>query len=122
MLIDGGGEPFEELCAQAAAELARVVDLINNLEPAGSASPGGQSGSLPADFEEQLQGLLGLLEEYDSSAEDRFFEILEQVKGADIEDTLKGLKRPIGQYDLEAAAEALKPIIEHVRFQAKDDD
>ena len=102
--------------------MARVVDLINNLAPAVSASPGGQSGSLPADFEEQLQGLLGLLEEYDSSAEDRFFEILEQVKGADIEDTLKGLKRPIGQYDLEAAAEALKPIIEHVRFQAKDDD
>jgi signal transduction histidine kinase len=203
-LNDGDGEPIEELCVQAAAELTRVVDLINNLEPAGTASSGGQSGSLPADFEEQLQallilleeydsaaedklqvildqaagtaasdplqalkgavgkydfetaatdlasiiesiqplirqsiedqsaslpynledqlqGLLGLLDEYDSSAEDRLFEILEQVKGSDIEDRLKGLKRPIGQYDLEAAAEALKPIIEHVRSQAKDD-
>jgi HPt (histidine-containing phosphotransfer) domain-containing protein len=204
-LIDGAGDQFEALCAQAGAELARVVDLINDLQSAGTASAGGQAGALPADFEEQLkallglleeydsaaedklqeildqaagteasdrlhvlkgaigqydfetaasdlasiiesiqpliqsstgdpsaalpgdldeqlQGLLGLLEEYDSSAEDRLLEILEQVKGADIEDRLKGLKRLIGQYDFEAAVEALKPIIEQARSEAKDND
>jgi signal transduction histidine kinase/CheY-like chemotaxis protein/HPt (histidine-containing phosphotransfer) domain-containing protein len=204
LLIDGDGEQFENLCAQAEAELARVVDLIHSLEPTESVSSSGQAGRLPVDFEkqlrallelleeydsaaedklqdilsqaantaasdslqvlqrpigqydfetaanelasiiesiqpliresigdqsasipddleDQLQELLGLLDEYDSSAEDKLFEILELVKGADIEDKLKRLKRPIGRYDLEAASEALKPIIEYVRDQAKDD-
>jgi signal transduction histidine kinase/DNA-binding response OmpR family regulator len=204
MLIDGDDDQLQELCAKAEIELARVVELIGNLEPAGSASPGGQAELLPVDFEEQIQALmklledydsaaedklqiildqasgtevsdplqtlkgpigqydfetaanelasiiesiqplirqsvgdqsaslpddlegqrqelLGLLDEYDSSAEDRLFEILKQVIGTDIEDMLKGLKRPIGQYDFEAATEALKPIIEYVRGQAEDD-
>jgi polar amino acid transport system substrate-binding protein len=112
-LKKGEGGLFETQCAQAELELARVVGLIESLQgrPAAAA---GKPGALPADFDEQLKALLELLEDYDSAAEDKLFEILEQVRGSEFEGTLAALQKPIGQYDLEAAAEALKPIIEEL--------
>jgi hypothetical protein len=68
-----------------------------------------------------LKSLLALLEDYDSAAEDKLFDILEQVRGSEAEDTLKALQKPIGQYDLEAAAEALKPIIEELVNRTGED-
>ena len=112
-LKEGEHGSLEALCAQAEQELARVVGLIEGLQARPAASSG-QPGALPADFDEQLKALLALLEDYDSAAEDKLFEILEQVQGSEVEGTLKALQKPIGQYDLEAAAEALKPIIEEL--------
>jgi polar amino acid transport system substrate-binding protein len=119
-LKDGEDGPLETLCAQAELELARVVGLIGNLQ-AGPAASSGQPGALPTDFDEQLKSLLALLEDYDSAAEDKLFDILEQVRGSEAEDTLKALQKPIGQYDLEAAAEALKPIIEELVNRTGED-
>ena len=102
----------------AASDLASIIESI---QPLIQQSTRDQSTSLPDDLADELRGLLGLLEEYDSSAEDRLLEILEQAKGTGIEDMLKGLKRPIGQYDFEAAAESLKSIIGHVISRAEDD-
>ena len=64
-----GGIPEEALFEKAEAELARVVGLIEGLNT-GTADSSSQSSALPADFEQQLQALLGLLEEYDSTAEE----------------------------------------------------
>ena len=111
---------LEVLCAQAELELARVVGLIDSLQ-ARPAATSGKHGALPADFDEQLKSLLALLEDYDSAAEDKLFDILEQVRGSEAEDTLKALQKPIGQYDLEAAAEALKPIIEELVNRTGED-
>ncbi len=111
---------LEVLCAQAELELARVVGLIDSLQ-ARPVATSGKRGALPADFDEQLKALLALLEDYDSAAEDKLFDILEQVRGSEAEDTLKALQKPIGQYDLEAAAEALKPIIEELVNRTGED-
>ncbi len=56
--------------------------------------------------------LLGKLEEYDSEAEDLLIEIMDQVKGAEIYNSLLALKKHVGQYDFETAAAELKPLIE----------
>ena len=48
---------FETQCVQAEMELARVVGLIESLQAQPAASSG-QSGALPADFDEQLKALL----------------------------------------------------------------
>jgi PAS domain S-box-containing protein len=101
------------LCEQAERELDRVVGLIEGLQT-GQPAADTQPNELPADFNEQLQALLALLEDYDSAAEDKLFEVLEQVRGNAVETRLKGLQKPIGQYDLEGAAEALKTIIDEL--------
>jgi hypothetical protein len=109
------------LCAQAGQELSRVVGLIEGLQAKPAASSA-QPGELPADFDQQLKDLLGLLEDYDSAAEDRLFDILAQVQGSDVEGSLKALQKPIGQYDLEAAAEALRGIIDALAHRDAQDD
>ena len=116
-----GGIPDEALFEKAEAELARVVGLIEGLNT-GTADSSSPSSALPADFEQQLEALVGLLEDYDSAAEEKLWDLLDQVKGSSVESDLVTLKGPIGQYDLEAAAEALKPIIEEVRSKAGRDD
>ncbi len=119
-LKKGEDGSFGTQCAQAEKELARVVGMIENLQSRPAAAAG-QPGALPSDFDEQLKALLALLEDYDSAAEDKLFEILEQVRGSEFESTLKALQKPIGQYDLEAAAEALKPIIEELVNRTGED-
>jgi polar amino acid transport system substrate-binding protein len=112
-LKEGKDGSFETQCAQAELELDRVLGLIEGLQAQPDTSSA-QPGALPADFDEQLMALLALLEDYDSAAEDKLFDILEQVRGSEFEGMLKDLQKPIGQYDLEAAAEALKPMIEEI--------
>ena len=115
-----GGNPEEALFEKAEAELARVVGLIDGLNT-GAADSSSQSTALPADFERQLKALLGLLEEYDSAAEDTLLELLAQVRGTETGAFLESLKKPIGAYDFESAAESLKSIIEAVRSQADEE-
>jgi polar amino acid transport system substrate-binding protein len=110
-LKDGEDDQLDALCEQVEQELTRVVGLIKGLQSEHAASSSKPS-VLPADFDEQLKSLMELLQDYDSAAEDKLFDILEQVRGNEIEGALKALQKPIGQYDLEAAAEALRPIID----------
>jgi hypothetical protein len=70
------------------------------------------SGDIPDDLVPQLEGLLEKLNEYDSVAEDLLLDILEQIVGTALHEPLRGLKKHMGQYDFEAAADQLKPLIE----------
>jgi hypothetical protein len=59
----------------------------------------------------KLHGLLESLEQYDAEAEDVLEDILGQVSGAPLADPLQDLKKRVGQYDFEGAAEDLKQLI-----------
>ena len=110
-----GAYDFESAAETLKSIIGSIGPLVGQPEPAGT-------NALPGDLEQQLEALLGLLEDYDSAAEEKLWDLLDQVKGSAIESELAALKEPIGQYDLEAAAEALKPIIEAVRSQAGSND
>jgi signal transduction histidine kinase/DNA-binding response OmpR family regulator len=99
------------LITSTAVELERVVALIRETGSAKLVGSPSSEGELPADLIEQLRALLDLLDEYDSAAEDKSLDILEQVRGTALERSLTDLRNTIGQYDFEAAAEALNPII-----------
>jgi len=100
--------------AAAATELDRILGLIRAAGGDGRA-PTGAASKLPEDLVTRLQSLMDKLEEYDSEAEDVLFGILDEVKGSDIHAMLQGVKKQIGQYDMEAAAEELKPLISTIK-------
>jgi hypothetical protein len=105
----------KKLIAAAEQELDRILGLLTDLASAddgGDAGATGATGDLPADLPEKLRALLDKLDEYDTEAEDLIDEIIGQVKGTAIHDSLLSLRKRVGQYDFEAAAEELKPIIE----------
>ncbi len=97
-----------------AAELNRVIALIEGLAVQKSGSESTAVKKLPEDLEQSLRTLLDKLEDYDSTAEDALFAILETVAGTAVYDTLLGIKKHIAKYDMEAAADALRPLIEEV--------
>jgi hypothetical protein len=70
---------------------------------------------------QQLEALLAKLEDYDSAAEDDVLEILDLVRGTPVHDMLTGIKNKIAQYDLEGAAEDLKPIMEEIKSTGDTD-
>jgi hypothetical protein len=70
--------------------------------------------ALPADFQQQLQGLMEKLEQYDSETEETLDRILTLAKGSSYQPALSALGDPIGRYDFEGAAEQLTKIIEDV--------
>ena len=78
------------------------------------------SDKLPQDLLQQVHTLLEKLEDYDSEAENVLSEILNKVDGTPIYDLLLGVKKKIGQYDLEEAAEELKTLIEQIGQIGKD--
>ena len=101
--------------AKSDIELNRVVGLIQGItEPSSSTGSSGQPKELPKDLEQSLRSLLEKLEDYDSSAEDQLFEILEAVDGTPVHEMLIGIKKHIGKYDMEAAANDLEPLIERI--------
>ena len=99
-----------------------LKSIIKSVGPLITQTPDADNAALPDDLEHQLKDLLGLLEDYDSAAEDKLFDILSQVKGRKVEEPLKALQKPIGQYDLETAAEALRPIIDALAERDDQDD
>jgi HPt (histidine-containing phosphotransfer) domain-containing protein len=102
----------EKLMVAAGQELDRILGLLSELASADSGGKPGASGELPADLPEQLSALVDKLDEYDTESEDLVDEILEQVKGTEVHDALLSVRKRVGQYDFEGAAEELKPIIE----------
>jgi len=108
-------DQVEELLSKVDIELNRVVGLIQGItEPSSSTGSSGQPKELPKDLEQSLRSLLEKLEDYDSSAEDQLFEILEAVDGTPVHEMLIGIKKHIGKYDMEAAANDLEPMIERI--------
>jgi PAS domain S-box-containing protein len=102
---------------RAARELDRIIGLFlkpNDVE----GEKIGASDDLPAVLLPRLQQLLDKLEEYDSEAEDVLFSILDDVKETDVHTLLQGVKKQISAYDMEAAAEELKPIITDIEEKA----
>ena len=100
--------------AATATELDRILGLIRAIGSGGKVTTGAGS-KLPEDLVMRLQSLMEKLEEYDSEAEDVLFGILDEVKGSDVYAMLQGVKKQIGQYDMEAAAEELKPLISTIK-------
>jgi len=101
-----------KLVAVAEQELDRILTLLTELSTADDARDEKVPGDLPDDLPERLSALLDKLDEYDTESEQLVDEIIDQVKGTEIHDVLLSLRKRIGQYDFEAAAEELKPIIE----------
>jgi CheY-like chemotaxis protein len=102
----------KKIMIAAEQELDRILGLLCDLTSADDGGTVDASGGLPADLPEQLRALLDKLDEYDTEAEDLVDEIIEQVKGTEAHDALLSLRKRVGQYDFEGAAEELKPIIE----------
>jgi CheY-like chemotaxis protein len=100
----------EALISETGIELDRVLSAIQAVAGAEPVSAGG-GGDVPADFSPRLQGLLEKLEQYDSEADDVLEEILGQVVGTPVADPLRALKKRVGQYDFEGAAEDLKRLV-----------
>jgi CheY-like chemotaxis protein len=109
------GQPEEVPEAQIThteAELDRtlsVLQAVATAEPLSGSGDGG--GGVPADLSSRLQGLLEKLEQYDSEADDVLEEILGQVAGTPLADPLRALKKRVGEYDFEGAAEDLKQLV-----------
>ena len=81
----------------------------------GGETPVEVASELPQNMVAQLQSLMDKLEEFDSEAEDLLLVILEQVKGSRVHGMLQGVKKQVGGYDLEAAAEELEPLIKEIQ-------
>jgi hypothetical protein len=108
------------LLERTGKELDRVIGMIRKSGD-GIVKQEEASVKLPHDLIASLQDLMGKLEEYDSEAEDVLLAILDQVKGSPVHSMLQGVKKQIGGYDLEAAAEDLEPLIAEVQSMMADD-
>jgi PAS domain S-box-containing protein len=102
------------LLEKAGMELERVIGMIRK-PGGGSETPDKVAGELPQDLVTQLQDLMDKLEEFDSEAEDLLLAILEGVKGSPVHSMLQRVKKLVGGYDLEAAAEELEPLIKEIQ-------
>jgi iron-sulfur cluster repair protein YtfE (RIC family) len=102
------------LLEETGTELERVIGLIEGISVKKVPADSTAQKELPADLVQQLQTLLEKLEEYDSASEDLLFDILDKVEGTPVYTMLADIKKQIGQYDLEGAAENLQPIIKQI--------
>ncbi len=106
-------ENHEVLLRETEHELKKVLATIESISVAKEeSSRDATSGDIPDDLLPQLEGLLEKLDEYDSAAEDLLLDILDQIVGTALHESLRGLKKHMDQYDFEAAADQLKPLIE----------
>jgi HPt (histidine-containing phosphotransfer) domain-containing protein len=106
-------ENHEALLRETEHELKKVLATIESISVAKEeSSRDATSGDIPDDLLPQLEGLLEKLDEYDSAAEDLLLDILDRIVGTALHESLRGLKKHMDQYDFEAAADQLKPLIE----------
>jgi len=101
----------DALLSAAEQELDRIVGLLADLTAA-SQPESGAAGVIPDDIAERLQTLLTKLEDYDTESEELLDELITQTKGTEMYDSLMSVRKQVGQYDFEAAAEELKPILD----------
>ena len=100
-----------KLVAAAEQELDRILGLLSDLTAA-STPDSATAGTLPDDMPEKLQALLAKLEDYDTESEELLDELIASTKGTEVYESLMSVRKRVGQYDFEAAAEELKPIID----------
>ena len=105
------GDLPDALLLAAEQELNRIVGLLADLTAA-SQPESGAAGVIPDDIAERLQTLLTKLEDYDTESEELLDELITQTKGTEMYDSLMSVRKQVGQYDFEAAAEELKPILD----------
>lgn len=113
----------ESLLEQTSAALEQTLDLLRSALKLDTVAPAvkavlfeqGEKPGLPPGFKVKLESLMEKLEQYDAEAEDTLDGILEAATGTAYERDLQALSKPIGQYDLEGAAEQLKVILEQLR-------
>jgi two-component system sensor histidine kinase/response regulator len=114
-LAESPTENHEVLLRETEHELKKVLATIESISIAKEeSSRDAKSGEIPDDLLPQLKDLLEKLDEYDSAAEDLLLDILDQIVGTALHESLRGLKKHMDQYDLEAAADQLKPLIEEL--------
>ena len=104
---------------QNGVELKRIVSMIRAMDP--ESEPESTPGGLPEHLLQRLEALLEKLEDYDSAAEEDILDILDLVRGTAIHEMLTGIRNKITQYDLEGAAEDLKPIMEEIKSTGDTD-
>jgi len=114
VLKEGTAELPARLLEITGRELKRIIGMIRETGD-GSETPVEVASELPQNLVAQLQSLMDKLEEFDSEAEDLLLVILEQVKGSQVHGMLQGVKKQVGGYDLEAAAEELEPLIKEIQ-------
>ena len=110
------------LLSKTGEELARVIGMIEGLGVQKSEQMVIKTNDFPADLAPQLQELLTMLEEYDTAAGGLLSGILEDVEGTPMFDRLQSIKKQVSQYDLEGAAQALKPFIEELEKFGEEHD
>ena len=96
--------------SSAEQELSRILGLLSELTAA-SQPESDAVGSIPDDIGESLQALLAKLEDYDTESEELLDELIARTKGTEVYNALMSVRKRVGQYDFEAAADELKPII-----------
>ena len=121
LLETDSGEDAKPFLTDAGAELTRLIKMIEDIDSAPKGDHPTGTPSLPPDLDARLKELLSKLEDYDSAAEDVLQEILDAVSGTAVHDDLQGIRKLVSQYDLEAAAESLKPIIEETKKLGEPD-
>ena len=121
LLETDSGEDAKPFLTDAGAELTRLIKMIEDIDSAPKGDHPTGTPSLPPDLDARLKELLSKLEDYDSAAEEVLQEILDAVSGTAVHDDLQGIRKLVSQYDLEAAAESLKPIIEETKKLGEPD-
>jgi CheY-like chemotaxis protein len=119
-ITDEANEGIESLFKEVSIELNRVIELIEGFSREEKSTSPPEVKQLPQNLLQQIQILLEKLDEYDSAAEKVLFDILDEVEGTPVHDMLAGIKKKIAQYDLEGAAEELKPLINKIEQLGKD--
>ena len=109
----------EDLFEATEVELRRVLRAINSLDDSSSKEAGGDSGTIPANIADRLNELRELIEGYDSSADEMLNALLKQTAGTALGRELQRLKKPLAEYDFDAAADLLKPIWEQYSASGK---
>ena len=109
----------EDLFEATEAELRRVLRAINSLDDSSSKEAGADSGTIPANIADRLNELRELIEGYDSSADEMLNALLKQTAGTALGRELQRLKKPLAEYDFDAAADLLKPIWEQYSASGK---
>ena len=119
VIKSGTDDQLDSLTETARVELNRVVSMIQSMDPENE--PESTPGGLPEDLLPRLELLLDKLADYDSAAEEDILNILDLVRGTGVHEMLKDIKNKITQYDLEGAAEDLKPIMDEIESNGDKD-
>jgi two-component system sensor histidine kinase/response regulator len=101
----------DALLSAAEQELNRILGLLSDLTAANQPESDA-AGAIPDDMADRLKALQAKLEDYDAESEELLDELIAQVKGTDVYDSLVSVRKRVERYDFETAVDELKPIID----------